>query len=170
MTPILAPGFSKEGLPMKSLISVIYASRASEEFHEHEIPELLKQARLANAARELTGMLLYIAGSFVQVLEGEAGMVEAVFETIRGDKRHQHITLITRESILQRAFEGWTMSHKTLHPVDAGELIGEINYFLSATWIEQLDAGRAQKLLGAASTQWQMQHRSGKYRTLGRGA
>ena len=30
---------------MKSLISVIYASRATPEFHEHEIPDLLKQAR-----------------------------------------------------------------------------------------------------------------------------
>ena len=39
---------------MKSLNSVIYASRAAAEFHEHEIPELLKEARLANAAvREL---------------------------------------------------------------------------------------------------------------------
>ncbi len=121
---------------MKSLISVIYASRATQEFHEHEIPDLLKQARLANAAHGLTGMLLYIAGSFVQVLEGEAAMVEAVFETICADKRHGQVALLSREPILERAFEGWTMSHKTLDPVEAGELIGEANYFLSPTWIQ----------------------------------
>lgn len=155
---------------MKSLISVIYASRATQEFHEHEIPDLLKQARLANAAHGLTGMLLYIAGSFVQVLEGEAAMVEAVFETICADKRHGQVALLSREPILERAFEGWTMSHKTLDPVEAGELIGEANYFLSPTWIQQLDSHRAKKLLSAASTRWKMEHRSGKYRTLGRSA
>jgi hypothetical protein len=155
---------------MKSLISVIYASRATQEFHEHEIPGLLKQARLANAAHELTGMLLYIAGAFVQVLEGEAAMVEAVFDTIRADKRHGRLALISREPILERAFEGWTMSHKTLDPVEAGELIGEADYFLSPVWIQQLDAHRAKKLLSAASTRWKIEHRSGKYRTLGRGA
>jgi hypothetical protein len=154
---------------MKSLISVIYASQATQEFHEHEIPDLLKQARLANAAHELTGMLLYIAGAFVQVLEGEAGIVEEVFETIRGDNRHHHIALISRESIHARAFEGWTMSHKTLDPIEAGELMGEANYFLSPTWIQQLDSHRAKKLLSAASTRWKIEHRSGKYRTLGRG-
>jgi Sensors of blue-light using FAD len=154
---------------MKSLISVIYASRATREFHEHEIPHLLKQARLANAAHELTGMLLYMAGSFVQVLEGEEGMVEAVFETIRADKRHGQVALISREPILERAFEGWTLSHKTLDPVEAGELMGEASFFLSPAWIQQLDPPRAKKLLSAASTRWKIEHRSGKYRTLGRG-
>lgn len=155
---------------MKSLISVVYASRATEEFHEHEIPELLKQARLANAAHQLTGMLLYIAGAFVQVLEGEAETVETAFETIRGDKRHHQIRAICKNSILERAFEGWTMSHKTLDPAEAGELIGEGDYFLSPTWIRELDSNRAQKLLSAASTQWQIERRIGKYRTLDRSA
>ncbi len=155
---------------MKSLISVIYASRAAEDFHEHEIPDLLKQARVANAAHEVTGMLLYIGGSFVQVLEGEAGMVDSVFAAIGRDKRHLDLTRITRESILERAFEGWTMSHKTLDPVEAGELIGDSKFFLSPTWIQQLDSNLAKKLLYAASIKWQMEHRTGKYRTLGRSA
>jgi hypothetical protein len=152
---------------MKSLISLIYASRSTENFHEHEIPDLLKQARIANAKQELTGMLLYIGGSFLQVLEGQPEMVDAVFSTILRDKRHTQLTLIARESILERAFEGWTMMHKTLDPIEAGELIGEIDYFVLPTWVTQLDLCRAKKLLLAASLRWQMEHRTGKYRTFG---
>jgi Sensors of blue-light using FAD len=152
---------------MKSLISLIYASRSTENFHEHEIPDLLKQARIANAKQELTGMLLYISSSFLQVLEGQSEMVDAVFSTILRDKRHTQLTLIARESIFERAFEGWTMMHKTLDPVEAGELIGEIDCFISPTWVTQLDLCRAKKLLLAASLRWQMEHRTGKYRTLG---
>jgi hypothetical protein len=152
---------------MKSLISLIYASRSTECFHEHEIPDLLQQVRIANAKQEFTGMLLYICGSFLQVLEGQPEMVDAVFSKILIDKRHTQITLIARESIPERAFEGWTMMHKTMDPVEAGELIGEADYFMSPTWIAELDVSRAKKLLLTASVRWQMEHRTGKYRTLG---
>ena len=73
---------------MKSLISLIYASRSTECFHEHEIPDLLQQVRLANAKQEFTGMLLYISGSFLQVLEGHPAMIDSVFGRILQDKRH----------------------------------------------------------------------------------
>ena len=152
---------------MKALISLIYASRSTECFHEHEIPDLLQQARIANAKHEITGMLLYIGGSFLQVLEGQPEMVDAVFSRILRDNRHTQLTLIARESIPERAFEGWTMVHKTLDLIEAGELIGDIDYFMSPTWLTQLDPSRAKKLLSAASLQWQMEHRTGKYRTLG---
>jgi Sensors of blue-light using FAD len=152
---------------MKSLISLTYASQSTECFHEHEIPDLLQQARIANAKQEITGMLLYISGSFLQVLEGKPEMVDAVFSQILSDNRHTQVTLIARESIPERAFEGWTMMHKTLDPVEAGELIGEIDCFLSPTLITQLDSSRAKRLLLAASLRWQMEHRTGKYRMLG---
>jgi Sensors of blue-light using FAD len=137
---------------MKPLISVIYASRASEHFNEHEIPDLLRQARLANAGHEITGMLLYIGGSFLQVLEGQPGIVDAVFAAIQRDKRHMQVALIARETILERAYEGWTMNHATLDPVEAGELIGQPDYFVSGAWVAQPDPARARKLLSAAST------------------
>jgi Sensors of blue-light using FAD len=152
---------------MKALMSLIYASRSAECFHEHEIPDLLQQIRIANARQALTGMLLYISGSFLQVLEGQPERVDAVFSRILRDNRHTQVTLIARESISERAFEGWTMMQQTLDPVEAGELIGEIDYFTSSTLITQLDFSRAKKLLLAASLRWQMEHRSGKYRTLG---
>ena len=152
---------------MKSLISLIYASRSTECFHEHQIPDLLQQVRLANAKREFTGMLLYISGSFLQVLEGHAEMIDSVFGRSLQDKRHTQVTLMARESIPERAFEGWTMMHKTLDPAEAGELIGEIDFFQSPAWLTQLDVSRAKKLLSAASLRWQMEHRTGKYRTLG---
>jgi FAD-dependent sensor of blue light len=152
---------------MKSLISLIYASQSTECFHEHEIPDLLQQVRLANAKHEFTGMLLYISGSFLQVLEGHTAMIDSVFGRILQDKRHTQVTLMAKESIPERAFEGWTMMHKTLDPVEAGELIGEIDFFQSPTWLTQLDVSHAKKLLAAASLRWQMEHRTGKYRTLG---
>lgn len=152
---------------MTPLTSLIYASRSTESFHEHEIPELLQQVRLANAKQQITGMLLYIGGSFLQVLEGPPELVDVVFCKLHTDKRHSQLRLIAREPLPERAFEGWTMMHKTLDPVEAGELIGETEFFTSPTWLAELDPRRAKKLLLTASQRWQMEHRTGRYRTLG---
>jgi Sensors of blue-light using FAD len=152
---------------MRSLISLIYASRSTESFQEHEIPDLLQQVRIANAKQQVTGMLLYIHGSFLQILEGPPEQVDALFSKLPTDKRHTQLRLISREPLPERAFEGWTMMHKTLDPVEAGELIGEADYFTSPTWLTELDPKRAKKLLLTASLRWQMEHRTGKYRSLG---
>jgi hypothetical protein len=152
---------------MSSLISLIYVSHSTESFHEHEIPDLLQQVRIANAKQQITGMLLYICGTFLQVLEGPPELVESVFSKLLADKRHSQLRLIAKEPIAERAFEGWTMMHKTLDPVEADELIGETAYFTSPTWLTELDPRRAKKLLLTASSRWQMEHRTGKYRTLG---
>jgi hypothetical protein len=152
---------------MTALISLIYASRSTEFFHEHEIPDLLQQIRIANAKQQITGMLLYIGGSFLQVLEGPPELVDAVFSKLLTDKRHTQVRLIATDPLPERAFEGWTMMHKTLDPVEADELIGETEYFTSPTWLTELDPRRAKKLLLTASQRWQMEHRTGKYRTFG---
>jgi hypothetical protein len=151
---------------MTPLISLMYASRSTETFQEHEIPDLLQQIRIANAKQQITGMLLYISGSFLQVLEGPPDLVDAVFSKLHTDKRHTQLRLIARDSLPERAFEGWTMMHKTLDPVEAGELIGENDFFTSSTWDADLDPRRARKLLLAASVRWQMDRRTGRYRSL----
>jgi Sensors of blue-light using FAD len=131
------------------LIRCIYASLAAPSFKEDELPLLLERARHANAGQSLTGMLLYIEGSFFQVLEGEAEAVDAVYTRIIRDPRHTRVTLIIREPIAQRDFSEWTMGFSVVDRLDAGELIGENDFFTKASCIDDLDAGRAKKLLAA---------------------
>ena len=45
---------------MKALLSLIYASRSTESFHEHDIPDRLQLVRIAIAKQEITGLLLFI--------------------------------------------------------------------------------------------------------------
>jgi hypothetical protein len=153
-----------------SLIHVIYASSARPEFREHEIPELLKQARSANEKRDITGMLLYIGGSFFQLLEGEATRVDSLYTTISRDARHTKVTEIIREPILERDFAGWTMGFSTVDPTEAGKLLGENDFFNLASCVTRLDSGRAKTLLAAlGKRRWQLE-RSGMLRALGRTA
>jgi hypothetical protein len=153
-----------------SLIHVIYASSAAAGFHESQIPDLLKNARAANEKREVTGMLLYIGGSFFQLLEGEAAAVDSIYTKIGCDPRHTGVTQIIREPILERDFTGWTMGFSTLDPLEAGNLLGENDFFNAASCVTRLDSGRAKTLLVAlGKRRWQLE-RSGMFRALGRDA
>jgi hypothetical protein len=150
------------------LIHVMYASSAAADFREHHIPDLLKKARSANQERDVSGMLLYIGGSFFQLLEGEAAVVDSVYAKISRDTRHTRVTLIIREPILERNFTGWTMGFSTVDPIEAGKLLGENDFFNEASCVTRLDSGRAKTLLVAlGKRRWQLE-RSGMFRALGR--
>jgi hypothetical protein len=140
---------------MSDLNHCIYASAASPEFRESEIPALLDAARARNASAGITGMLLYVEGSFFQILEGSHASVQATFSRIQSDPRHLRVTQIIREPIARRHFGEWTMGFSTAALLDMGEIIGENDFFTDASCLMRLDSGRAKKLLQAfGSGRW----------------
>jgi hypothetical protein len=92
-------------------------------------------------------MLLYIEGSFFQILEGAPQAVASIFSRIHSDGRHGQVTRIISEPIAQRDFEQWTMGYLGLRLFEAGRLTGENDFFADASCVHKLNCGRAQKLL-----------------------
>lgn len=138
-----------------SLIHIAYASVAKEELTNAQLAELLQQARAANEQLGITGMLLYSAGSFFQVLEGEAETVDAIFKKLYQDKRHQQLTLIVREPIARRYFEDWSMGFSDVSQEELATIDGLNDFFREGSCFTGLDSGRAKKLLAAfAEGRW----------------
>lgn len=97
-----------------ALIHLIYVSTAREEFDTAELERILESASRHNSPQDITGMLLYAGGSFMQVLEGEESVVDETFHRVEEDRRHKDIFLIVREPIAQRNFAQWRMGFKRL--------------------------------------------------------
>jgi hypothetical protein len=91
------------------MYQVVYSSAAVEPFSEAQLTELLARARRSNARLGVTGMLLYHEGSFLQVVEGDGDVPEALFQSISKDKRHHRIVPLLRRQVEGRHFEKWTM-------------------------------------------------------------
>jgi hypothetical protein len=140
---------------MSSLIHVVYASAASQEFGIESLTELLQQARESNERLGLTGMLLYSAGSFFQVLEGDPGVIDLLLEKLLRDMRHSQVTIIIREPIARRYFESWSMGFLNITQEELANIIGLNDFFGEGSCFNGLDAGRAKKLLAAfAEGRW----------------
>lgn len=102
-----------------SLIHLIYISAARDDLDTTELDRILAAAASRNSPEQVTGMLLYASGSFLQVLEGEAAAVDALFARIRRDPRHGGIYVIERAAIAERSFPSWSMGFRRLGTADA---------------------------------------------------
>jgi len=96
-------------MPSSDLIRLVYISTAIEEFDHHSLQPLVELASAKNREHNITGMLCYRGGSFLQVLEGPREAVERLFDNISADERHTMIQTILVEPIDDRLFEAWNM-------------------------------------------------------------
>jgi len=95
-----------------NLVSLMYVSSAVEELPESVLQDILRTAVRRNAGDDITGMLLYCGGNFMQVLEGEEAAVRATFERVRIDSRHKDVYLLGIRPISEREFGDWKMGFR----------------------------------------------------------
>jgi len=97
---------------------LIYMSTSVRLFNDAELKQLLRTSQANNAVNKLTGMLLYSEGTFVQVLEGEAEVLDKIYAEIQHDSRHKNIIKLAEGNLDERIFPFWSMGFKTLSADD----------------------------------------------------
>jgi len=90
-------------------IRLLYVSTAASTLAYQDLMALLRHASQTNEATDITGLLVYGDGLFLQALEGERAAVNRLYNRIVADVRHADCTLLQAESIEQRAFADWSM-------------------------------------------------------------
>ena len=88
---------------------LLYISAANHDFTEEELEALLIKARSNNEKVNVSGMLLYHEGSFIQALEGPKEQVEKIYQKISKDTRHTETRILFKGDSRQRDFHGWSM-------------------------------------------------------------
>ncbi|NID12900.1 BLUF domain-containing protein [Fibrivirga algicola] len=93
---------------------ITYFSTAAESTTDQDILDIVEFSRKKNARLNITGVLLYINGSIVQVLEGQQLAVEDVYKSIKADPRHTNVRTAINQPIARRLFSHWYMGYETL--------------------------------------------------------
>jgi hypothetical protein len=100
------------------LISLTYVSSESRPMTDQDLMDILNTARSFNPTKDITGMLLYRQGYFIQALEGEEEDVTALYGKIVQDERHTNVLLVAKEPIKSRSFSKWSMGFQNLDKLD----------------------------------------------------
>ena len=103
---------------------LIYSSEATAEMERTDLEQMLEESRLRNARRGITGVLVFVDGVFLQVLEGERDDVEDLMVSIRRDPRHRNIKVFHEEEIDRRAFPAWRMAYLSPRAEEVSAWIG----------------------------------------------
>lgn len=103
---------------------LVYTSYATEPFSEEALINLLKKCRENNKKLDITGMLLYVSGKFIQVLEGNQEKVKSLYREIEQDDLHKRVTLVMEGESEKRIFSNWSMGFKGLSNDDFSTLSG----------------------------------------------
>ncbi|RZA24563.1 MAG: BLUF domain-containing protein [Proteobacteria bacterium] len=93
---------------------ITYFSTAAESTTDQDIIDIVEFSRRKNARLAITGVLLYINGQIVQVLEGQPQLVQDLYASIKADPRHTNVRTAIDQPIQQRLFSDWYMGYQTL--------------------------------------------------------
>jgi len=91
------------------LNSLVYKSRCKGMANWDLVNSILASSTQNNPANGITGVLVASETHFLQVLEGEFEALNATFERISHDSRHDKVQLISFTEIQERKFGDWAM-------------------------------------------------------------
>jgi hypothetical protein len=103
---------------------LLYVSSAVNLFTDAQLEELLKVSRHNNGSCGVTGLLLYVGGNFIQLLEGEKEVVQATHLRIANDPRHHGLITLLQGECEKREFPEWSMGFKKVEQANAEEVPG----------------------------------------------
>jgi hypothetical protein len=88
---------------------LIYTSKAINIPSEEALRKLMQQCLPLNKRLSISGLLIYINGCYLQVLEGEKKQVLDLYDKIRKDERHDKIITLIEGDLTQCNYPQWTM-------------------------------------------------------------
>lgn len=93
--------------------SILYRSHATlPERGEREM-EMVDAAVSRNGREDVTGLLHRESDTYFQWLEGSRRQVEAIYQSIVRDERHNNVVCLKRGVIGERSFSQWSMAYSS---------------------------------------------------------
>ena len=105
------------------LVRLMYCSRALDNVSQDDLNAIVTKSRANNPARGITGVLCCSGKIFLQVLEGGRMEVNALYNKISNDVRHQEVMMLCYEEIEERRFSHWSMGQVSLARINPSLLI-----------------------------------------------
>lgn len=107
-----------------------------------DIKDLYTKAKRNNYKNNISGILIYHKGNYLQVLEGHENDVDKTFERITKDERHKNIIKVININVEQRIFEDYSFGFTV---VKSSSEFEELNEYLA--WLKNADHQITNKLI-----------------------
>ncbi|OCX52423.1 hypothetical protein BEL04_13230 [Mucilaginibacter sp. PPCGB 2223] len=106
------------------LHQVIYISYLKNNFNERDFFSQLMLSRQSNAQNNITGMLFYAGGKYIQLIEGPKNSVIQLMGNIHQDERHYDIEIIADMPVSYRNFANRSMDYRLFADNELEQMMG----------------------------------------------
>lgn len=103
------------------MFQLAYISFAADNFDPNGnegIDNILKVANQNNQEKQISGMLLFKGGVFIQLLEGAKDEALELYGKIASDLRHEGQKILLKQECEERLFADWTMAYQNVSDID----------------------------------------------------
>jgi hypothetical protein len=111
----------------------VYVSSAVTPFTDEQLARLLEVSRRRNAECDVTGLLLYLSGNFIQLLEGAKKDVVSTYSRIQADPSHRGLITLLDADADEREFPEWSMGFEKVEGPAAERLPGYSDFLKQET-------------------------------------
>lgn len=91
------------------MIAYISDSKLEEDEIDDATKSIVRVAKAKNLQMGITGVLFYLNGKFLQIIEGDESKLFLLMKSIETDARHQNITYLINTKTSARGFQDWNM-------------------------------------------------------------
>ena len=107
--------------------SICYFSTINAPLTEDELYQLLHSSANKNKKDDITGILIYADGNFMQVLEGQEKLIKKLYRKISRDRRHKNVIKVSEMMYTDKIFEAYGYGFTV---IDDKENINSLNKYL----------------------------------------
>ena len=113
---------------MSAVFHLVYISHAAEDISYTDIREILSVSRKNNAQENITGLLIFREGFFLQLLEGSESAVKKILGNIMMDDRNHSLRVLIEAEGESRLFQDWQMAFID-GDISSNETVDLIDFF-----------------------------------------
>ncbi len=116
-----ATGFSEK------VYEILYVSTMAPEAPLRAVGDIVAHARIANSARDITGVLVFDGVRFCQQIEGRQKDVLALMERMYLDARHTQIEVFHHGALPERRFKHFSVAFADVEQVPVLEQLEQLD-------------------------------------------
>ena len=106
---------------------ILYVSTMAPDAPLSVVGDIAAHARIANAARDITGVLVFDGVRFCQQIEGKQKDVLALMERIYQDTRHSNVEVFHHGPLAERRFSHFSVAFADVDEVAALEQLEQLD-------------------------------------------
>ena len=122
--------------------TLCYLSSAKKPLSNTDIEHLFSVNKRNNTELNISGVLIYNYGNFLQILEGDKQKIDTLYLKIRQDSRHHNIIELLKTSIEERLFNDYDSG---VIIVENSKALNKLKKYLD--WVREVDLNTVDKIV-----------------------